>query len=64
MRSDPYTVLGVATDSGPAEWKRAYRRLARMLHPDLHPGIDDDRKRHLEARLPSPGDALASRPQR
>ena len=34
MRSDPYTVLGVATDSGPAEWKRAYRRLAMRWHPD------------------------------
>jgi len=34
MRSDPYTILGVATDSGPAEWKRAYRRLAMRWHPD------------------------------
>jgi molecular chaperone DnaJ len=34
MGSDPYTVLGVATDSGPSEWKRAYRRLAMRWHPD------------------------------
>lgn len=34
MRTDPYTILGVATDSGPAEWKRAYRRLAMRWHPD------------------------------
>jgi len=34
MRSDPYAILGVATDSGPAEWKRAYRRLAMRWHPD------------------------------
>jgi len=34
MKPDPYTVLGVATDSGPVEWKRAYRRLAMRWHPD------------------------------
>lgn len=34
MRSDPHTVLGVATDSDPKEWKRAYRRLAMRWHPD------------------------------
>ena len=39
MRRDPYQVLGVARDSGPAEWKRAYRRLAMRWHPDrsTHP---------------------------
>lgn len=31
---DPYVVLGVARDSGPAEWKRAFRRLAMRWHPD------------------------------
>ncbi|TXH00319.1 MAG: J domain-containing protein [Rhodocyclaceae bacterium] len=31
---DPYDILGVARDSGPAEWKRAYRRLAMRWHPD------------------------------
>ena len=34
MRSDPYTVLGVSAESGPVEWKRAYRRLAMRWHPD------------------------------
>jgi molecular chaperone DnaJ len=34
MTMDPYAILGVATDSGPAEWKRAYRRLAMRWHPD------------------------------
>lgn len=34
MTVDPYAILGVATDSGPAEWKRAYRRLAMRWHPD------------------------------
>jgi hypothetical protein len=31
--------------------KRAYRRLARALHPDLQPGVSDLRRRELEARL-------------
>lgn len=34
MNIDPYDILGVARDSGPAEWKRAYRRLAMRWHPD------------------------------
>lgn len=34
---DPYVVLGVARDSGPHEWKRAYRRLAMRWHPDRNP---------------------------
>lgn len=31
---DPYVVLGVSPDSGPVEWKRAFRRLAMRWHPD------------------------------
>lgn len=34
MELDPYVVLGVAGDSSPAEWKRAFRRLAMRWHPD------------------------------
>lgn len=34
MDIDPYLILSVARDSGPAEWKRAYRRLAMRWHPD------------------------------
>lgn len=37
MSFDPYVVLGVARDSGPHEWKRAYRRLAMRWHPDRNP---------------------------
>ena len=34
---DYYGTLGVAQDAGPDEIKRAYRRLARELHPDVNP---------------------------
>lgn len=34
MTPDPYEILGISPDSGPAEWKRAYRRLAMRWHPD------------------------------
>jgi len=34
---DYYGTLGVDTDAGPDEIKRAYRRLARELHPDVNP---------------------------
>ncbi|MGB8021255.1 MAG: molecular chaperone DnaJ [Candidatus Nanopelagicales bacterium] len=37
MANDYYATLGVARDATPDEIKRAYRRLARELHPDVNP---------------------------
>lgn len=38
MSADPYQVLGVAKDAAQDEIRKAYRNLAKELHPDLNPG--------------------------
>jgi molecular chaperone DnaJ len=44
-------LLGVDLAADPETIKRAYRRLARTLHPDLQPEADEPRRRTLERRF-------------
>jgi molecular chaperone DnaJ len=39
LAKDYYATLGVRKDATPEEVKRAYRRLARQLHPDVNPDV-------------------------
>lgn len=41
---DHYETLGVARDASQEDIKRAYRRLARELHPDVNPSDDAEEK--------------------
>lgn len=38
MADDPYKVLGLGRDASEADIRRAFRRLAKELHPDVSPG--------------------------
>ncbi len=38
MNKDPYAALGIKKTATDAEIKKAYRKLAKTLHPDLNPG--------------------------
>lgn len=48
MAMDPYKILGVERTASNDEVKRAYRKLARENHPDLHPGDQAAAKRMNE----------------
>lgn len=46
-----YALLELGDGAGADEVKRAYRRLARALHPDVHPDASPDELRELERRF-------------
>jgi hypothetical protein len=50
-------LLGVASDADASEIKRAYRRLALTVHPDLHPEATEEQRRDLAVRFAEITDA-------
>ena len=46
-----WRVLGVPPGSCQEDVKRAFRRLARAYHPDLHPGATEEERRQLSLRF-------------
>jgi DnaJ-domain-containing protein 1 len=50
-RANAYRALGLPFGAAPDDVKRAYRRLVRAYHPDLHPDASHDERRSLGARF-------------
>ena len=61
MNEDPYAVLGVPKAATQEEIRKAYRKLAKALHPDLHP---DDAGKKAEFQAVSAAYDLLGDPER
>ena len=61
MPADPYQVLGVKKDASAEDIQKAYRRLAKKLHPDLNPG---NKKAEEQFKEVSAAYALLSDPEK
>jgi DnaJ-class molecular chaperone len=59
MAADPYTTLGVSKSASQEEIQKAYRALAKKLHPDLNPGNSkaEDQFKEVTAAYDLLGDA-------
>src|ERR671936_3105072 len=49
MKRDPYEVLGVARDADETQIKKAFRKLARELHPDVNQHDPEAEEKFKEA---------------
>jgi DnaJ-class molecular chaperone len=58
---DPYEILGVAKTGSADEIRKAYRKLAKKLHPDLNPG---DKRAEDEFKEVSAANDLLSDPEK
>lgn len=58
MAGDPYKELGVSKGASADEVKKAYRKLAKELHPDKNPGdkITEDKFKRVTAAFDILGD--------
>ena len=61
MSDDPYKLLGVPKTATQDEIKKAYRKLAKSLHPDLHP---DDPSKQAEFQAISAAHDLLRDPEK
>jgi len=48
---DPYRSLQVAPDARPEEIRSAFRRAAKTVHPDLHPGASEEEHRRRQMQF-------------
>ncbi len=55
---DYYSILDVAPEATPDEVKQAYRRLARLFHPDLNKQAEDTRIKSLNEAYAILGDPV------
>ena len=60
---DPYEVLGLKREATPEEIRKAYRKLAKASHPDLHPG-DKAAEETLQGAVARERDSLGAREAR
>ena len=53
MSEDPYAVLGVKREATQDEIRKAYRALAKKLHPDLNPGDRQAEEKFKQVSAPT-----------